>query len=134
MTPSTRFPRRLVVCFLAVLLVAGCGGGVKKVPVSGKVTRGGKAVTAGNTQMVQLLLVPVVEPGQPRTNIALTFNKDDGTFTSPVPIPEGKYRLDFQILDKMVDTFNGAFHGDKAPLCEIKADVPIEIDLDKPQP
>jgi hypothetical protein len=118
--------------------LTGCSG-QRLLKVRGTITNNKKVVPIGNGGM-SVLFVPVVEKGQPTTNLPATYNKADGTFevngTQGKGIPVGKYRVAINLMptapSEAMDALNKRFSVASSPVVlEINSDEPLTIELDK---
>jgi hypothetical protein len=86
---------------LTVLLLAGCGGGMKTVPVKGKLVLP-QGLTVGQNDTVQIVFLPeMTTTGTAAAQPVAEYNPSDATFTVNLPkkngIPPGKYKITVQI-------------------------------------
>lgn len=127
-------------------LVIGCGeAGVKTVPVSGTVLKGGKALSFSAQNLppgesgFRLEFLRQEDGGKSGELFAADFKPDDGTFSVKASgrngIPAGKYKV---IVEKGArgrpDEFKNAFGKSQTPLSVTVPDagnVQVVIDLDK---
>jgi hypothetical protein len=114
---------RAVFGLLLAVLLAGCGG-IKKVTVRGKVTRGGEPLLVSPQTYVTITFAPVAEKaGQ---TYPAKFTHADGSYA--VTIPTGNYRAGLLIVPPEGQAPLSS-PMDASKTYEIKKDQVIDLDL-----
>jgi hypothetical protein len=129
--PVAKFGMPLLV--LGVFL-SGCGGGVRKVKITGKVLNNGQPlkITEGKGE-VRITLLPVVEPGQPYDTFRGKAGTD-GSFEIP-DVPAGKYRVGIEHLDPspQEDQMRGRFAPNNSKIIrDLDGKASLDLDVSKP--
>ena len=138
-----------LLCALTCLGVAGCGGGEKRVTVTGKVHQGGKPIVIEDyyegTECLQVEFFRLDAEGNldKETPIFSQDVAEDGTFEILGPdrdgIPVGTYRVAVSRLtqggedDEEGDMWAGKFAPQSSPFEFEVTGQPIDIDLAKAQ-
>jgi hypothetical protein len=127
-----------VIATLGLCGLVGCGSGDGKLPITGKILKGGVAFTVPDEEYVRVTFFPVTaDGGPPKNTYAASYNGKVGAFQAiggdGHGIPPGKYRIAIEHEKKGGDAFKGAFDGDRSPF---QFDIdrhtsPLIIDLDK---
>jgi hypothetical protein len=136
--PSSLWPA------LLCLVVAGCGGGEKTVPVRGRVHSAGEPLHVKGRDiglgMVQIQFYRLDEDGQQSTITAEAVANADGRFDAPGRqgrgIPPGKYRIAVRQWDPypQVDKLQGKFDEKRSRVVrEIPGEGDLDIDVSKPE-
>ena len=113
------------------MFLIGCGG-ERLITVTGTVLRDGKPLPVSRTGVVQVTLVPDVQPGEPYTTHVGRCDSE-GKFEIP-EVPVGTYKIAIELLDPtpQVDKLGGAFSQNTKFKRQLEGKEPLQIDLAKP--
>jgi hypothetical protein len=108
----------LVSAALLALTVSGCGSG--KLKTRGRVLKDGAPLVCGQGEIVRVVFVPVLEPGQRLEDVFVAeYNRQDGTFQVAGKdlqgMPPGKYRVCIAFEKKHRDVFKGKYGAERTP-------------------
>ena len=125
--------RKAAFAFLVGLCLAGCNQSTT-VTVTGTVLREGQPIAMGPTGIVQVTLIPDVEPGVEYTTYV---GRADATGKFEIiEVPKGRYRVAVEVLDPtpMEDKLAGAHSMENTKIKrDVDGETPLTIDLAKPE-